>query len=215
MVSHSAVIPGICVEDRLASLTDHRGKVKSWKAETSTRLFTSIAILSSSKLRRVVLLHSSSDLAPLAWTAASTRPLPIALSTRAAARGLRSTFCFASLLAYFWVCGADLKRIVRILRKNALVFKSKPSMRKNQVLLKSLKTITSYLWAGFAHCALSCTLTRLVLLFLRVCNIWVKSRFPLSCPLIIRCALTILRRLCVYTVLVLGIFSRQSERNRL
>ena len=208
MASYSAVMPGICVEDRLASLTDHCGKVKSWKAETSTRLFTNITILPSSKLRRVVLLHSSSDLAPLARTAASTRPLPTALSARAAARGLCSAFCFASLLAHFWVCGANLKRIVRILRKNTLVFESMPSMRKSQVLLKSLKTITSYLWTGFAHCALSCTLTSLVLLFLRVCNIWVKSRFPLPCTLIIRCALTILRRLCVYTVLVLGIFPR-------
>ena len=209
-------MPGIRVEDRLASLTDHSGNVESsWKIELSTRLFTNITILSSSKVRQVVLLHSSSDLAPLARTAASTRPLPVGLSTRAAARGLRSAFCFASLLAYFRVCGADLKRIVRILQKNALVYASMTSRRESQSLLESLEAIISYLWAGFAHCALSCTLTSLVLLFLGVCNMWVKSRFPLPCTLIIRCALTILRRLCVDTVLVLGIFPRQSERNGL
>ena len=62
----------------------------------------------------------SSDFTSFARTRASTGPLPVALSIRAAARILCSALCSSSLLADFWVRGTDIKRVVRVLRKQSV-----------------------------------------------------------------------------------------------
>ena len=181
-----------------------RTYVKSWRRESSARLFTNTTILLASKPKCLLLLHSSSDLAPLVRTGAPTRPLSVALTIRAAARALCSALCPSSLLAYFRVGWADIERVVCTLRRYCI--STRP---RKHVECESLKTTTSYMWARSAHCAFSCALASFVHLLLRVCNIGIESGFLLPCTLIVRCTLTILGRLRVDAVLILRILPRQ------
>lgn len=72
-----------------------------------------------------------------------------------------------------------------------------------------------YARSRFAHCALSCALASFVLLMLWVCDIRIEGRILLPGTLIVRCTLAVFRRLGIDAVLVLRIFSWQSEGKRL
>lgn len=121
MAPNSAVVTGGMVSRRTGKIDEpSRTYVKSWKRESSARLFTNTTILPTSKPKALLLLHSSSDLAPLVRTGASTRPLSVALTIRAAARALCSALCSSSLLAYFRVGWADIERVVCTLRRHCI-----------------------------------------------------------------------------------------------
>lgn len=72
-----------------------------------------------------------------------------------------------------------------------------------------------YVWTRVAHFVLSCALASFVLLLLRICDIRIESRIVLPSTLIVRCTLAVFRRLCIDAVLVLRVFSWESEGKRL